>query len=435
MQASPIFVLSHRTSSLCRDCGLDESCVMCSQCFYATDHTNHNVSFYIAQQSGGCCDCGDPEAWKTPMDCPHHPPPIPKEDLTDLSQVTPKSSARTIIPEVPPVPNYPYRVNVPPELRDSMHRTIGYALDFLLDTLDYSPEEPTIPNNEADLRLQPSADPMLKDQYCVVLWNDEKHSFDEVIKLLCDLTNRSQEDAKELSQIIDETGRGIIEMNSNVTRLLEIAQVLNNIDLGVTVRRAYDTFREQMSEVIIEWLLDLSRCRLATDALVIREFITTELLSPRKREASLHTQSAAALKELTETTRLDYLLIYHTRLWKKPRLSIKELYGSILALGQAHKLGLGTSTQSVRRFTITNYPQRAALHAFTTASWIPTSSSTVKPKPPSNTSPSNYSPSPPSPRTWSRHTSSSIGSSSSSWPFSPTKSRTNTSFTHLPHQA
>ena len=338
------------------------------------------------------------------------------------------------MPEVPPVPNYPYRVNVPPELRDSMHRTIGYALDFLLDTLDYSPEEPTIPNNEADLRLQPSADPMLKDQYCVVLWNDEKHSFGEVIKLLCDLTNRSPEDAKEMSHLIDETGRGVIEMNSNVTRLLEIAQVLNNIDLGVTVRRAYDTFREQMSEVIIDWLLDLSRCRLSTDALVIREFITTELLSPRKREASLHTQSAAALKELTETTRLDYLLIYHTRLWKKPRLSIKELYGSILALGQAHKLGLGMFIRLLRRFTTANYPQRAALRAFTTASWIPISSSTVKPKHPSNTSPSNYSPSPPSPPTWSRHTSSSTGSSSSSWPSLPTKSRTNTLFTHLTHQ-
>lgn len=49
--------------------------------------------------------------------------------------------------------------------------------------------------------------------------------------------------------------------------------------------------------VIIEWLLDLSLCRLSTDALVIREFITPEL-SPRKREASLHTRSAAALKEL-----------------------------------------------------------------------------------------------------------------------------------------
>ena len=44
--------------------------------------------------------------------------------------------------------------------------------------------------------------------------------------------------------------------------------------------------------VIIEWLLDLSLCRLSTDALIMPE------LSPRKREASLHTRSAAALKEL-----------------------------------------------------------------------------------------------------------------------------------------
>ena len=348
-------LLTDILTCLHRDCGLDESCVMCSQCFYATDHTNHNVSFYVAQQSGGCCDCGDQEAWKVQMRCPHHPPPIPQEDLIDPSQVTPKSSARMITPEVPPVPNYPHRVNVPPELRDSMHRTVGYALDFLLDTLDYSPEEPTIPSNEADLRLQPSADPMLKDQYCVVLWNDDKHSFDEVIKILCDLTNRSTEDVSEVTHNIDESGRGVVEMNSNVARLLEIAQALSNIDLGVTVRRAYDTFREQMSEVIIEWLLDLSRCRLGTDALVIREFITTELLSPRKREASPHSQSAAGLKELTETTRLDYLLIYHTRLWKKPRLSIKELYGSILALGQAHKLGLASRFARVYHRIVDSY--------------------------------------------------------------------------------
>lgn len=317
---------------------------MCSRCFYATNHINHNVSFYVAQQSGGCCDCGDEEAWKVPMNCPHHPPPIPNEDCDDLSQVTPKSSARMITPEVPPVSNYPHRVSVPPELHDSMQRTIGYALDFLLDTLDYSPEEPAIPNNEADLRLQPSADPMLKDQYCIVLWNDEKHSFDEVIKMLRDLTNRSKEEAKDLTQKIDEAGRDVIEMNSNVARLLEIAQTMANIDLGVTVRRAYDTFREQMADVIIEWLLDLSRCRLGTDTLITREFIMTELLSPRKRESNPHSQYAIALKELSESTRLDYLLIYHTRLWKKPRLSIKELYGSILALSPAHKLALGTPT-------------------------------------------------------------------------------------------
>ncbi|KAK2464879.1 hypothetical protein APHAL10511_002955 [Amanita phalloides] len=348
-------ILKGESCFRCRDCGLDESCVMCSRCFYATNHENHNVSFYVAQQSGGCCDCGDDEAWKVSMDCPHHPPALPNEDVPDPSQVTPKSSARMITPEVPPVPNYPFRISVPPELRDSMHRTIGYALDFLLDTLDYSPEEPAIPNNEADLRLQPSADPMLKDQYCVVLWNDDKHSFTEVIKMLCDLTNRSPSESSDVAQKIDETGRDVIEMNSNVTRLLEIAQALSNIDLGVTVRRAYDTFREQMAEVIIEWLVDLSRCRLSTDALIIREFITTELFSPRKREAGLHSQSSAALKELGETTRMDYLLVYHTRMWKLPRLSVKELYSSILALGQEHKLALASRFARVYHRIVDSY--------------------------------------------------------------------------------
>ncbi|KAM6497717.1 hypothetical protein JOM56_005665 [Amanita muscaria] len=339
----------------CRDCGLDESCVLCSKCFYATDHTGHNVSFFVSQQSGGCCDCGDEEAWKVPLNCPHHPYPLPKAECEDLSQITPKSSVRRITPEVPPVPDYPFRVSVHPELRDSMHRTIGYALDFLLDTLDYSPDEPSVPNNEADLRLQPSADPMLKDQYCVVLWNDDKHSFDEVIKLLCDLTNRSREEAKDLAQKIDETGRDVIEMNSNVPRLLETAQTLTHIDLGVTVRRAYDTFREQVAEVIIEWLLDLSRSRLGTDTIFLREVIAAELFSPRKREANPYSQSAIALKELSEPTRLDYLFIYHTRLWKKPRLSVKELYGTVVSLSRAHKLTVATRFAGVYHRIVDSY--------------------------------------------------------------------------------
>ncbi|KAF8629016.1 hypothetical protein AX17_005872 [Amanita inopinata Kibby_2008] len=339
----------------CRDCGLDESCVMCSKCFYGTDHTNHNVSFFVSQQSGGCCDCGDEEAWKVPMNCVHHPRVTKKDDAEDPSQITPKSNARMIAPEVPPVPNFPYRFTVPPELRDSMHRTIGYALDFVLDTLDYSPDEPVIPTNEADLRLQPSADPMLKDQYCIVLWNDDKHSFDEVIKLLCDLTNRTREEASALAQKIDETGREVIDINSNVPRLLDVAQTITHIDLGVTVRRAYDTFREQVAEVIIEWLLDLSRCRLRSDTLILRELIAAELLCPRKRESNPYSQSAIALKELSEPTRLDYMFIYHTRLWKKPRLSVKELYATLTALSPSHKLTIASRFAGVYHRIVDSY--------------------------------------------------------------------------------
>ncbi|KAF8961326.1 hypothetical protein BDZ97DRAFT_1760064 [Flammula alnicola] len=67
-------------------------------------------------------------------------------------------------------------VSPPPDLKDSMRRTIGFALGFLLDTLNYSPDEP-----------MPSADPIMN-----VLWNGDKHSFDEVTKLMVDMRTAHQ---------------------------------------------------------------------------------------------------------------------------------------------------------------------------------------------------------------------------------------------------
>ena len=226
-----------------------------------------------------------------------------------------------------------------------MSRTIGYAIDFMLDTLDYSPDEPSVPLNEAELRLQPSADPMMKDQFCIIVWNDDKHSFDEVIRLICDMTARSREEADEMACRIDEQGRDVIDMSINAIRLLEIAQTFSQIDLGVTVRRAYDTFREQIVTVIIEWLSDLTRSRLGTDTLVLREIIAQELLAPRRRDTTSYNtnpQVPNIVAGIYNPTRLDWLFLYHTKLWKKPRLSMKEIYATMLTLSREHKLAVGS---------------------------------------------------------------------------------------------
>jgi E3 ubiquitin-protein ligase UBR1 len=159
-----------------------------------TSHESHNVSFFIAQQSGGC----DSEAWRTSIACPHHPP-LEQSDPDETADTSMGSVPRSIPGNaIPPVKHYPYRVATPPELQDSMSKTIGYALDFLLGTLDYSPDEPLVPANEADLRLQPSGDPMLKDQYCVIIWNDDKHSIEEAIQLIHDSTGRPLDEARDI---------------------------------------------------------------------------------------------------------------------------------------------------------------------------------------------------------------------------------------------
>lgn len=57
----------------CEECQRDSTCVQCAQCFQQSNHEGHNVFFYqVSTSSGGCCDCGDEEAWDPKGFCPHH---------------------------------------------------------------------------------------------------------------------------------------------------------------------------------------------------------------------------------------------------------------------------------------------------------------------------------------------------------------------------
>ena len=108
------------------------------------------------------------------------------------------------------------------------------------------------------------------------------------------------------------------------------------------LQSAYDTFREQVSAVILEWLLDLTRSRLGSDHLAIREVIAQELMSPRKQTYSRgYTDTHPFIQDVTDPARMDWLLLYHVRLWKKPRLNLKEIYGSLLSLSHAHRVAMG----------------------------------------------------------------------------------------------
>ena len=284
----------------------------------------------------------------------------------------------------------------PPGVKEAIRKTVAFALDFILDTLDYSPDTLSLPGDEAYLRLQPSADPMLKDQYCVVLWNDDKHSFDEVAQILAELLDKPLAETKAIARRLDENGREIIEMGSNAGRLVEIAQALHHIDLGVTIRRAYDTFCEQVVGVMVEWLLDLTRARMGTDTLVIRECIAQELLAPRRRDAfTKHLTPPCALileGEVPNAARMDTLLLYHTRLWRRPRLSLKEIYASVISVSRAHKLVIGSSFVFFI-ILIDELEQRVTLPISTTASSMLIFWSTEKRKLPSNILPYNSLPS------------------------------------------
>lgn len=313
-----------------------------------------------------------------------------------------------------------------------MRRTIAFAIDFVLDVLDYSPDEPSIPLNETDLRLQPTADPMMKDIFCLVLWNDDKHSFEEVKTVILELSGKGSgpEREKEVAGMVrrlEDEGRVMVDMNVVNTnpamhgqqhaKLLEMAHSMAQIDMGVTIRRAYDTFCEQVAAVIIEWLLDISRARVGSDNLILREVLAQELLMPRRRDAfafgksnsaTILPISAVTIKEIPNPTRLDYMFVYHGKLWKKLRLSLKEIYASIISLSRTHKLTIGESPQ-LQSCSILKSIQLATMLGCTTASWTRIYFWIERRRAPSSTSLCNCSPFPQSRHTSSRTIESSPG--------------------------
>ena len=55
----------------CRDCGQDDTCVMCPECFNVSEHRNHNYKISTTE-GNGFCDCGDPEAFTNFYMCKTH---------------------------------------------------------------------------------------------------------------------------------------------------------------------------------------------------------------------------------------------------------------------------------------------------------------------------------------------------------------------------
>ena len=54
----------------CEDCEKDSTCIICQDCFHKSDHTGHRV--WLKTNVGGCCDCGDPDAWEEKGFCSDH---------------------------------------------------------------------------------------------------------------------------------------------------------------------------------------------------------------------------------------------------------------------------------------------------------------------------------------------------------------------------
>lgn len=270
----------------CRNCGIDDTCVLCAKCFKATDHEGHDVAMSLNGGSGGCCDCGDIEAWRVDMKCSYH------------------YSAETI--------EMPEQSQVPENIEENIRRTVSQLLDFILDILSHAKNAGKAPsleddttNPEVDAKMAALTGSAYREEHeasmaktwSTVLWNDEKHDFEEVIDIVKRSCKSTRAFGKAIAASVDSRGRATV-YTGTLSEAVRIAQMLGRIRLGVTVRSARDIFREDMVETAVLFLQDLANLTIfttedgAANTEMARRIICEELCKPWTRGSSKATSNA-----------------------------------------------------------------------------------------------------------------------------------------------
>ncbi|KAK8049751.1 E3 ubiquitin-protein ligase ubr1 [Apiospora phragmitis] len=260
----------------CKTCGADETCCLCSKCFDSTDHRGHMVRISISPGNSGCCDCGDPEAWKRPLYCTIH--------TEREGQAKGKGKEAAGLPE---------------PLLSNIRMTVARAIDFICDVVSCAPEQLRQPKTKTSIE-QDEKMSRLNSTYCggdiespgefsVILWNDEKHTVVEVQDQVARACRMSLADGYQRAHETDNMGRSILIYHRDISHLLDVARILEQIKVTVTIRSSRDTFREQMCGSMVSWLNDIAGCSVGGDGSILRQIVCEELLMPwRKGSPAIH---------------------------------------------------------------------------------------------------------------------------------------------------
>ncbi len=353
----------------CKTCSADDTCVLCSKCYASSDHTDHTIMISISPGNSGCCDCGDPEAWKIPVNCTIH-----TED-NDPSRIAEKEVQQAL----------------PAELESSIRMTISHALDYINDVLSCSPEHLRLAKTIESVTKDEQASRLNKDkygeehiqepmEYAVLLWNDEKHTVAEVRDQVARACKMRKADALEKAYDTDAIGRSIVKYGDNLEELLGVAAVIEQIKVAVSVRSASDIFREQMCGTIIEWLSDIAGCSVENNHDILRRTICEEMLKPWER-GSEATNAEIGKNGLFDEERTDrehdpdFMFVRHQRIRMqqaaeaRARIAAREAERRIDAGGEDpddedededdEELGLVEALQDIVNVIIVNRPDGA----------------------------------------------------------------------------
>ncbi|XP_017779265.1 PREDICTED: E3 ubiquitin-protein ligase UBR2 isoform X2 [Nicrophorus vespilloides] len=249
-----VFKLGEPTYS-CRECGMDNTCVLCVSCFKQSQHRFHKYKMGTST-GGGCCDCGDKEAWKKAPFCDIHIAGTIRGDADEAAvddggggiestTTTPTATAAASADDASKgLPEH-----MAERTRIAFDAVLWYAYSLL--TSEYSVEF---------ISRLPDENMQENDSYCTILYNDEVHTFEQVIGTINRVIKCSQRNSIEYVTNIDREGRAVVKCsdiqhcNEVKSQIESITSRHSNKPLKVIVVHSYIVAHQIFAMKLLSWL-------------------------------------------------------------------------------------------------------------------------------------------------------------------------------------
>ena len=257
------------------------------------------------------------------------------------------------------------------------------ALDFVIDVFSPSPmhksEVTKTQCRETEEWSRLKEDPPSQEDehptWLVVLYNDEAHTYADVISQLTRADKRQYDEnrGRETAEIIDTRGRAPILSTKDLGKAVQTAQGIMKIGLFCCVRSERDYVRECIAGYILQWLIDCISVGVSVggDEMILREVMCQALAGPWQMGIShpdprveldpedthddatpnegfhasywdVKSPESDLLEERwveKEYIRLDWILFFDARLWKVLRKCVKSIILGCLLGGKAEVAG------------------------------------------------------------------------------------------------
>ncbi|BFZ11988.1 hypothetical protein BsWGS_15028 [Bradybaena similaris] len=262
----------------CRDCAYDPTCVLCITCFQNSPHKHHRYRMSTSS-GGGYCDCGDIEAWTSDPFCLLHKPR--KEGETES-------------------------VDMPAEMQECIARTFRCVLKYASTLLTWTD------NLVLPLGLGRCGDAASTTTYMCMLYNDEVHTYDQVISTLQRAVDCNQRQALEFATVVDREGRSCVKVGT----LDECYAVKQTIERSTSRHGSKPLKVEVMIKDVV------AHQQFALKILTWLQMINDKASSIRRILCSVLMETVGVSTTLSV---LEHFIQADTRLWKVARIQSHQL--------------------------------------------------------------------------------------------------------------